>query len=183
MNKLFALKTSVIAVAMLALPVAFAATITKAEYNASKARIGANYKTDKAACGALSGNAKDICGEEAKGKQTVARAELEYALSAKSADQNKVLVAKAKATYAVAKERCDDKSGNVKDVCVQEAKAAETKALADAKMGKQIVEAKKEAATDKRDADYKVAVEKCDVMSGDAKSSCMTTAKATYGKN
>ena len=42
--------------------------------------------------------------------------------------QVKVLVAKAESAYAVAKERCDDKSGNAKDVCVKEAKAVESRA-------------------------------------------------------
>jgi hypothetical protein len=93
-----------------------------------------------------------------------------------------VLVAKAESVYAVAKERCDDKAGNAKDVCVEEAKAVEVKALADAKMGKQIGEARSDAAADKRDADYKVAVEKCDVMAGDAKSACVASAKAQFGK-
>jgi hypothetical protein len=50
-------------------------------------------------------------------------------------------------------------------------------------MGKQIGEAKKEASDDKRDADYKVAVEKCDAMAGDAKASCIAAAKAKSGKN
>ena len=89
-------------------------------------------------------------------------AELEYGYTGKAADRNKVLVVKAESAYAVAKERCDDKAGNAKDVCVKEAKAVETKALADAKMGKEIGEAKKDAAADKLDADYKVAIEKCD---------------------
>ncbi len=68
-------------------------------------------------------------------------------------------------------------------MCVKEAKAVETKALADAKMGKQIGEAKKEASEDKRDADYKVAVEKCDAVAGDDKASCIAAAKAKFGKN
>ena len=34
----------------------------------------------------------------------------------------------------------------------------------------------------KRDADYKVAAEKCDAATGDAKASCMAAAKAKYGK-
>jgi hypothetical protein len=42
-------------------------------------------------------------------------------------------VAKAEADYRVAKERCDDQAGNVKDVCLEEAKAAEAAAKADAK--------------------------------------------------
>jgi hypothetical protein len=36
-------------------------------------------------------------------------------------------MAKVDADYAVAKEKCDDFSGNAKDVCVKEAKAAQVK--------------------------------------------------------
>ena len=187
MNKNFSFKTSLkaslIVAAMLALPMAQAATMDKAQYKSAKDRISAEYKTDKAACGSMSGNAKDICIEEAKGKEKVARADLEYGYTAKPADQTKLLKVKAETSYAVAKEKCDDKSGNDKDVCRKEAKALEVRALADAKMGKQIGEAKKDAAEDKNDANYKVAAEKCDAMTGDAKTSCMTAAKAKFGKN
>jgi hypothetical protein len=164
------------------LPLAQAAGMPKADYSAAKTRISADYKADKATCAAQAGNAKDICVEEAKAKEKVARAELEYGYTGKSGDRNKVLVAKAESAYAVAKEKCDDLAGNAKDVCVKEAKAVEVKALADAKMGKQIGEAKKDAAEDKRNADYKVAVEKCDALAGDAKASCVASAKASFGK-
>ncbi len=183
MNNYFNLKASLIVGAMLVLPIAQAATMTKADYKADKTRISADYKADKASCAALSANAKDICVEEAKAKEKVARAELEFSYSGKPGDQTKVLEAKAKSAYAVAKEKCDDKAGNDKSVCVKEAKAVETKALADAKMGKKIGEARKDATEDKRDADYKVAVEKCDAMAGDAKASCIAAAKAKFGKN
>jgi hypothetical protein len=174
---------SLIAAAFIAIPVAGAATMTKTDYSDGKTRISAEYKSEKKACAALRDNAKDICVEEAKGKHAIAKAELEYAYTGKSADSNKVLVAKAKAVYAVAKERCDDKSGNAKNVCVKEAKAVEIKALADAKMGKQIGEARKDAAEDKRDADYKVAIEKCDMLAGEPKSGCVASAKKTFGKS
>src|SRR5450631_2063223 len=183
MNKLFNLKAALVAAAMLVLPVAQAATMTKADYNAGKTRISVDYKADKAACAGQAGNAKDICIEEAKAKEKVARAELEYGYTGKSGDRNKVLVAKAEAAYAVGKEKCDDKAGNAKDVCVKEAKATEIKALADAKMGKEIGESKKDAAEDKRDADYKVAIEKRNGLSGDAKDNCVAAAKTKFSKN
>ena len=183
MIKHFNLKASLVVVAILVFSGAQAATMTKADYNAGKTRISADYKADKADCASMADNAKDICVEEAKAKEKVARAELEYGYTGKSSDQNKLMVAKAKSAYSVAKEKCDDQSGNEKDVCVKEAKAVETKALADAKMGKQVGEAKKDATDDKRDADYKVAAEKCDAMTGDAKDSCMAAAKAKFGKS
>ena len=168
MKKLKTITAAILCASLLPLSAAFAETISKADYKAGKSRINASYKTDKAACKSLSGNAKDICAQEAKAKEKIARAELEYSYSGKSTDRNKVLVVKAKSAYEVAKERCDDLAGNAKDVCVQEAKATEKKALADAQMGKEIGEAKKDAAVEKRDADYKVAIEKCDALSGDA---------------
>ena len=123
MNKHFKLKTSLILAGMLALPMAQAASIAKTDYNAGKTSIAADYKADSAACASLAGNSKDICVEQAKGRQKVALAELEYAHTGKPADQTKVRVAKAESAYAVAKERCDDLAGNVKDVCVTEAKS------------------------------------------------------------
>ena len=140
--------------------------MSKADYKAGKDRISATYKSDKAACDSLSGNAKDVCVEEAKAKEKVAKAELEYSYTGKASDQNKLAKAKAEGAYAVAKEKCDDKAGNDKDVCVKEAKAAETQALADAKMNKEVHAAKTEAADDKRDAEYKVAAEKCERPGG-----------------
>ncbi len=121
--------------------------------------------------------------KEASAKQKVARAELEFGYIGKPADQTKLQVAKAESAYSVAKEKCDDQAGNAKDVCVKEAKAVETKALADAKMGQQIGEAKVDAGEAKRDADYNVAVEKCDAMAADPKASCLSAAKLSFGKN
>jgi len=185
MNKTTYLPASFAALALFALTMtsAHAASITKVEYEAGKTRISADYKSDKAACSAQAGNAKDICIEESKAKEKIAFAELEYAYTGKAKDASKASVAKVEAAYAVAKEKCEDKSGNVKDVCVKEAKAVQAKALADIKMGKEIVEAKKEASHDKVEADYKVALEKCDALAGDAKAACVTAAKTKFGKN
>jgi hypothetical protein len=182
MQKHSTAKTSLIVAALLALPLAHAETITKAEYTAGKDRIGANYQSDKAACASSTGNAKDICVEEAKAKEKIAKAEIEFSYTGKAKDGTQVQVAKADAGYAVAKERCDDQNGNAKTVCVKEAKAIQVKALADAKMVKDIGEARKDAATDKRDADYKVAIAKCDALAGDAKTTCVASAKASFGK-
>ena len=180
-------KNGIAAVALAALFAAsgaFAAgTMSKADMSAAKDRISADYKAEKSACARFSGNEKDVCMERAKGKEKVARAELAFNDTGKESDANKLAVAHADASYAVAKEMCDDKAGNVKDVCVTEAKSAHTKALADAKLSKKVGEAKKDSAEDKRDADYKVAVEKCESLAGEAKTSCVGMAKARFNKS
>lgn len=163
---------------------AFAAgTISKADLSAAKSRISADYKAEQAMCAKFSGNEKDVCVLQAKGKEKVALAELTFKDTGKDSDANKLAVAKADANYAVAKEMCDDKGGNVKDVCVTEAKATHTKALADAKLTKKVVEAQDDATAKIRDADYKLAAEKCDSLAGDAKASCIAAAKARFNKS
>jgi hypothetical protein len=92
------------------------------------------------------------------------------------------MVTQAKADYLVAKERCDDLAGNAKDVCVKEAKAAEKKALAGIGMGQHMGQAKNKAASEKLEADYKVALEKCNALAGDTKASCVAAAKVTFGQ-
>ena len=183
--KSFKFKTfaAIIAMLFVAASQSQAATMDKAAYKGAKTHISADYKAAVAACKSMTGNAKDICKEEAEAKQKVAKAELEYSYTNKPADQAKIAKVKADTTYDVAKEKCDDQAGNAKDVCVKEAKAVHVKALSDAKMKKTVGEARKDGADDKRDADYTVAAEKCDAMTGDAKASCITAAKAKFGKS
>jgi hypothetical protein len=161
----------------------FAANMDKPSYDSARKQIEADYKQARAACDAYSGNAKDVCMEQAKAKQKVALAELEYNYTGKASDMNKLAVVRADTSYDVAKEMCDDKGGNAKDVCVAEAKAVHTKALADAKANKKVGDATRDAAEDKRDADYKVAEQKCDAFAGDAKDACVKSAKSRYGKS
>jgi hypothetical protein len=188
------LTISLIACAGLALAGAtYAAPIAKDAYDAANDRIQAMYKADKDACASLAGNAKDVCVERAKAKEKIAKADNEAAYKDTDKARYDARIARAEADYAVAKEKCDDLSGNQKDVCVKEAKAAEVKAKADAKTAQVSVDAnksaevkkedaRKDAAEDKRDANYKVAIEKCDSLAGTTKDQCVKDAKLRYGK-
>jgi hypothetical protein len=183
MNSLVSLRLCALLGGCLSFAAVHAADASKEQYQAEKSRIEAEYKTARQSCDSLSGNPKDICVEEAKGKEKVAKAELDAQRSPSASNNEKVAKARADATYAVAKERCDDLAGNQKDVCVKEAKAARTKADVDAKASRKVGETRSEAASDKRDAQYKAEVEKCDTLAGDAKSSCVNSAKTKYGKS
>jgi hypothetical protein len=169
-------------------------TLTKDGYAQAKKDADAQYKLDKESCASLSGNAKDICMAEAKGKDDVARAEAAAAYENTPKTRENARIAHAEAAYKVSMEKCDDLAGNKKDVCVKEAKASLVRAKADAKVDRVALdtrkdsaskqsEAVKEANQDKRDADYKVAIEKCDALSGPAKDACIGNAKVQYGKS
>jgi hypothetical protein len=113
------------------------AAMAKAEYKTEKTRIQADYKAAKERCGALKDNAKDICKVEAKGNYEVAKAELEAQYEPSVRHDTKVKTAKADAAYELAKEKCDDMTGDAKGACKKDAKAAFVSAKADAKASKQ----------------------------------------------
>lgn len=122
-----------------------ASTMSKDEYTADKGKIAAEYKTAKASCDSQKANAKDICIAEAKGKEKVAKAELEARHAPSDKNSRAVKIAHAEADYGVAKEKCDDKAAADKKACMNDAKAAEAKAKADAKAPMKTADAGKPA--------------------------------------
>ena len=120
---------------------AIAQGVSEAEYKSGRAGIAAEYKSGKATCASFSGTRKDgsrgkikrqICEAEAKGKRDVVRAELEARYAPSTKNRDAVNTTKAKADYSVAKERCAE-ADHVKQVCLEEAKAVQTRAMAAAK--------------------------------------------------
>jgi hypothetical protein len=101
--------------------------------SAARDKISADYKADKAACDAMKDNAKDVCMEEAKGKEKIAKAELDQKQKPSDGNARKVAEAKVEVAYAVAKEKCDDQKGDAKDACVKQAKADQEKGKAEIK--------------------------------------------------
>lgn len=167
-------------------------------------QIKSQYKADKEACDSMTGNAKDICIAVAKGKESVARAELESSRENSEESRYKVLVSRAEAEYDVANERCDEITGNGKDVCQKDAKAAMVTAKANAeaklktfkamekaddktsqahkKANEKVTDIKEGVVKDKQDANYAAAKERCDSLVGSAKDACVNEAKSRYGK-
>jgi hypothetical protein len=199
------LKLLVLAVGLAFGSAGIAQTMPKDDYQAGKSRIEAESKAAKAACTSMFGNARDVCEAEASGSGKVAGAELDASYGPTLKSRNDVRVVKAEADHAVARQRCDDMAGNAKDVCIKEAAAVETAAKADAKAklttakakaeaneksasafskaNEQAATAREEAAKVTNDAQYAVAVEKCDIYTGGAKDVCLDRAKARFGKS
>lgn len=174
-------------------PMAASPPMTKDAHTLATTNADAQYKIDKDACSSLHGNAKDICVAQAKGKDSIAKADADAAYENTPKARETARVAHAQANYDVSKEKCDDLAGNRKDVCVKEAKAELVKGKANAKVDRvaadtnresatKQADARKEASIDKRDADYKVAIEKCDALAGAAKDACVGDAKVQFGK-
>ncbi len=203
------MKKSIICAAVGLLSLGFAGasvaqTMTKEAYKVAKTVTANDYKAAKANCKLLKANAKDVCMAEAKGKENVALAELARMNMPSQQTRYDVRMAAAQAIYSVSSELCDEQAGNAKDVCMQKAKAVRVSARADAKTelaivdeskayatstaterdqaSKKVAEVRADGAADKRTAEYKVAVEKCDALAGTVKDQCVAEAKTRFGK-
>jgi hypothetical protein len=172
---------------------AFAAdpAMDKDAYKAAKDKIEAQAKADKKACDAMKDNAKDVCQAEAKAKEKIAKAELDARKKGYTPQARHDLdVARAEANYDVAKQKCDEKAGNDKDVCMKDAKVALTTAKSDAKVQYEanksdgrMSDTRSDASQDKRRAQYLAARERCDAYTGDTKDRCLNDAKNRFNMN
>ncbi len=154
----------------------------KAAYVQAKDLAEANFKAARAKCDVIAGNPKDVCVAEAKTARVRAEQEAEayYRNTLKAYTQSRLKIADA--NYDRDKIKCDALTGNDKDVCVKQAKATLVATRADATADKKAIEARNDARDDKRTAEYKVALEKCDAFAGAAKDTCVAAAKSQYGK-
>lgn len=154
----------------------------KTAYNHAKENAESSYKIANEKCNAFKDNQKDVCKAEADLAKVRAKSEAEATykgtLSARISAREDI----AGAEYDLAKTKCASQTGNKKDVCIKQAKAVEVAAKADAKADKKVVNALVDAQEDKADANYKVALEKCDPLTGAVKDKCVASAKIKFGK-
>jgi hypothetical protein len=106
-----------------------------------------------------------------------------------------ILGLKRLAPLAISPTRPPSKDNTItKDVCMKEARAELVKGEANARVARVVTdthqdaatkqaEPRKEANADKRDAEYRVAIEKCDALAAPAKDACIGNAKVRYGKS
>ncbi len=87
------------------------------------------------------------------------------------------------ADFKAAKQACDGRSGNAKDICMAQAKGNEkvAKAEFDAR-DKGTAKARQEFLLAKAEANHDVAKARCDDLAGNAKSVCQKDAQATFTK-
>jgi len=142
-------------------------------YDKAAAKAQADYRTASNKCDALSGNKRDVCREEAKLKR--ARAELDAATKHDKDRMNAARRNVIQAEHEVAEEKCEVLQGEAQDDCEDKADDVRDKALAklgDSDMGAVGAStAGRTATSDDREAAK--AIERCEKMTGDAKTACV----------
>ena len=160
--------------------IAPASAQTNSAYRTAVDKAETEYKAAKNKCEPLEGNKQDVCREEARLKR--AKAELEAAnrhdKSNMQAAQRKVIIAE----HELAEEKCEVLVGEAQDDCEDKADDIRDKALA--KLGDRDMSAVGASAAGTtaagerdRDANKAAMLERCEKMTGDAKTACMVDNK------
>jgi hypothetical protein len=102
---------------------AMAQSMSKSQYRAAEKKIEALYNLAVADCDSFENKAKGICMAAGNGLKEIAKKELIARYKPSKKADYELSIAKAEAEYSVAKEKCEDKTGNIKDICMSEAKA------------------------------------------------------------
>ena len=167
---------------------------TRDNYTEAKSNAGAQYKIDKDACSLLEGNAKDVCGAKAKGKEGVARADAKSAYEDTPSARENASLANAQASYNVAVEECANLAGSRRNVCVQQARGQFANSRTRATDERGADDARRDAAatpavvsnpgyTNMRAAEYAAVLEECDPHPGPVRNACTSNADVKYGSN
>ncbi|WP_338414770.1 hypothetical protein [uncultured Sphaerotilus sp.] len=155
MNKLFTLGAAVLIAAAL-LPVAEAAPMTRADYDAAIKK-----------CNPLVGDPRALCTEAVQQQWQIESRRNRPADSSRR---------QRPADYYVAMKKCKALSGSDQAVCSEEAKQKWP-------LPPKVDTAPKDAATVRRDADYAIAIQQCNTLVGDPQALCTETAKQKFGKH
>ena len=154
----------------------------KEVYQRAMDSADAAYDLARTRCDAVAGIPHDICVAEAHAARVRIEEEAQAAYTNTLAAYTQARMRIASAYYDRDKARCGALAGNDREVCLQQAKAYLVAARADARADRKTVEARLDARDEKIDAEYRVALQKCDAFAGAVKDQCVGTARAAYGK-
>lgn len=142
----------------------------------------AAYDAAKARCDVMAGVPHEICVADARAARVRVEEEAGAAYKNTLAAYTQARMRIASAYYERDKTRCAAAVGNDREVCQRQAKATLVATQADARADRKAIEARLEAQGAKIDAEYRVALQKCDAFAGDVKEGCISTTRTAYGK-
>ena len=155
---------------------------SKTVYQQAMDAAEAAYDAAKARCDALAGVPHEICVADARAARVRIEEEAGAAYKNTLAAYTQARMRIASAYYERDRTRCGAALGNDREVCERQAKATLVASQADARADRKAIEARLEAQDARIDAEYRVALQKCDAFAGDVKEGCVSTTRTAYGK-
>lgn len=149
-------------------------------YEAAMQRAEKEYLVARKLCDTLDGHAQDVCIAEAKAERKRQEADAEAAEKDTPEAKTKALISYADAALEVAETKCAVQTGNDKDICIKRARLEHQQSVSLAKANQKVREAQQEALEEISEADYQLALEKCESVSGKARENCRDNVKTKF---
>ena len=154
----------------------------KTAYQHAMDNAEAGYDAAKARCDSMAGVPNEICVADARAARIRVEEEATAAHKNTLAAYTQARMRIATAFHERDKTRCGALVGNEREVCLAQAKAILVALQADARADRKSIEARLDANDAKIEAEYRVALQKCDAFAGAVKDGCVSTARTAYGK-
>jgi hypothetical protein len=154
----------------------------KTAYQYAMDTAEAGYDATKARCDAMAGVPHEICVADARAARIRIEEEATAAHKNTLAAYTQARMRIAAAFHERDKTRCGAVVGNDREVCLAQAKATLVAIQADARADRKSIEARLDANDAKIEAEYRVALQKCDAFAGAVKDGCISTARTAFGK-
>ena len=152
------------------------------EYEANMQRAEKEYVAARRLCDALKDHPQDVCIAEAKAERKRQEADAEAAEKNTPEAKTKALITYADAALDVAKIKCEGHKGNEQDICLKRAQLEYQQRVSVAEANQKVRDAHQDALDEISEADYQLALEKCERLMGDEKKSCVDQVKARFNK-
>ena len=166
--------------------------LSKETMKANLVRIEEQYDNAQMRCKRVTGHARELCNERARGQRDIQVAELELRNEPTGENDEKLRLAKAEATYSRALVECKTFDGQARDVCRREAKRSYEEAKAEAKLQREVADRQlaSENAVRERTAEadriaqaqYAAARKRCEALPPEGRIACIEDAKTRFGK-
>ena len=108
--------------------------MSRADYSVAKQAIESESRVSAGRCRDVEGGARDVCKAEVRAEERIKKADLDARYHGTVNAAADARLARAKAEYDVAKAKCSVHGTELKSECLQSARTAKARALADAKL-------------------------------------------------
>lgn len=185
-------RTALLAATLAAGAVQAAPLLSQDEMAANLVRIEEQYDHAQARCGRVTGHARELCKEQARGERDIAVAELQLRNEPTGENDAKLRLAKAEAAYARALVQCKDFAGRAREVCRRDARRGYEEAEVDARLQREVAEQQLRAENTVRvrtaeadrvaQAQFAAARQRCEALPVEGRVNCLEDAKTRFAR-
>jgi hypothetical protein len=185
-------RTALLAATLAAGAAQAAPLLSKDEMKANLVRIEEQYDHAQARCKRVTGHARELCSEQARGERDIEVAQLQLRNEPTGENDEKLRLAKAEASYSKGLVECKTFDGTARDVCRREARRSYEEAKVEARLQREVAERtlrsknvvrERTAESDRiAQAQFATARQRCEALPPEGRLNCLEDAKTRFAQ-